>query len=76
MRATLTTKDSENSERTRIGVMGPDDGEIYLWIGRKDDTEDDERVAILSRAECLRLIKALQKAIERAPSTTDGGGEP
>lgn len=62
----IKAKGGVDYEGARVGVLDAcDDGKVFLWVGRKDDSEDEERVAVLSRSEITRLIVALTKELSR-----------
>ena len=63
----IKAKGGVDYEGARVGVLDTGSGgqEIFLWVGRNDDSEDDERVAVLSRSEVVRLITALTKELAR-----------
>ena len=62
----IKAKGGIDYEGARVGVIDAcDDGKVFLWVGRKDDSEDDERVAVLDRSEIARLITALTKELAR-----------
>ena len=56
------TKGSEVGEPAYVGVVSAADGEVFLWVGRSDDKEDEERVAVLDNEEVLKLISMLSQA--------------
>lgn len=62
----IKAKGGVDYEGARVGMIDAcDDGKVFLWVGRKDDSEDDERVAVLDRKEIARLITALTKELAR-----------
>lgn len=50
-------------EESRLGLIDDCDGDILLWVGRHDDTEDDDRVIRLTQAKLKKLIKRLQREV-------------
>ena len=62
----IRAKGGVDYEGARVGVLdAADDGRIFLWVGRKDDSEDEERVAVLDRDEIRRLVTALVKELAK-----------
>jgi hypothetical protein len=61
----MVTEEGEY-ERARVGIIfARRKGEnIYLWVGRNDEESDNDRVAILTPSEALKVAGALVRAVK------------